>query len=91
MKFASWGKGWRMSKEHYEDMMLGVPSKWKHKEYSKTIKVDGLMYDPYWTEETPMGDTQSKGTVYVCGPMRGMPQHNFPLFYQASAMLELWG
>ena len=38
-----------------------------------------------------MGDTQSKGTVYVCGPMRNMPQHNFPLFYQASAMLELWG
>lgn len=38
-----------------------------------------------------MVDTQSKGTVYVCGPMRTIPQHNFPLFYQASAMLELWG
>lgn len=41
-------------------------------------------------EGTQMQDTQSK-EVYVCGPMRSKPQYNFPAFFQASAMLELWG
>ena len=29
--------------------------------------------------------------IYLAGPMRGLPNHNFPLFYQASGMLEMWG
>lgn len=37
-----------------------------------------------------MQDTVSK-TVYVCGPMRGCKQYNFPAFFCASAMLVLWG
>ena len=40
---------------------------------------------------TPTQDSQTKGTVYVCGPMRGQPLHNFPAFFQAEAMLQLWG
>lgn len=29
--------------------------------------------------------------VYIAGPMRGLPQFNFPAFYKAEAMLDLWG
>lgn len=39
-------------------------------------------------EEEPM---VSRGTVYITGPMRGQPQYNFPAFYKAQAMLEMWG
>ena len=51
--------------------------------------LDDVIWNPNW-RPIPMQDTQSK-TVYVCGKMRGVPQYNFPAFYQAAAMLRLWG
>ena len=39
----------------------------------------------------PTPDSQTKGTGYTAGPMRGIPQYNFPLFFQAEGMLQLWG
>ena len=39
----------------------------------------------------PIPDSQIKGVGYIAGPMRGISQHNFPLFFQAEGMLQLWG
>lgn len=33
----------------------------------------------------------SKGTVYIAGPMRGIPLYNFPAFDEAKAKLEAEG
>ena len=32
-----------------------------------------------------------KATVYLCGPMTGIPKHNFPLFFRAERELKKLG
>lgn len=48
------------------------------------------IYQPsghYYTEKL----MKTRGTIYIAGPIRGVPQLNFPAFYKAEALLELWG
>lgn len=37
------------------------------------------------------GTVQTSVTVYVCGPMTGLPLHNFPAFFRAAIFLRSSG
>lgn len=48
-----------------------------------------IMCDECFEEEE--GPYMKQAEVYIAGPMRGLADYNFPAFYQAEAMLDLWG
>jgi hypothetical protein len=43
------------------------------------------------TVNCPEGKEEIKGIIYVAGPMTGLPEHNFPAFHAAAAMLRAQG
>jgi len=81
-------------------LRLPVPGGWfpfgTHVNYSGPVEFYGECYSddglPLWERPTPThvdsgGDSQPV-TVYVCGPMSGLPDFNRPLFNQAAQLLR---
>lgn len=76
----------RLAKER----ATGIPLRWK------AGRVNGrsvlkLVPDRYRMSRKEPNMYHEQKQVYIAGPMRGHVDYNFPAFYQAEAMLDLWG
>lgn len=67
----------------------------KHQVYRGSFTVSPeLLEDYYYLLGKHLEAHQTminKKSVYIAGPMRGIADYNFPEFYRAEAMLDLWG